>query len=63
MLASGLPIGKSLAEADLVDEARAVMSAMKARGAPYRWRSGPLSFVASAPPMVASSKADSIGRN
>lgn len=33
MLAAGLPIGKSLAEADLVDQARAVMEAMKARGA------------------------------
>ncbi|MBS0595747.1 MAG: phosphoglycerate kinase [Ottowia sp.] len=33
MLAAGLPIGKSLAEADLVDEARAVMAAMAARGA------------------------------
>jgi phosphoglycerate kinase len=33
MLASGLPIGRSLAEADLVDEARAVMAAMRARGA------------------------------
>jgi phosphoglycerate kinase len=33
MLASGLPIGKSLAETDLVEEARAVMAAMKARGA------------------------------
>jgi phosphoglycerate kinase len=33
MLAAGLPIGKSLAEADLLDEARAVMQAMKARGA------------------------------
>jgi phosphoglycerate kinase len=33
MLASGLPIGKSLAEPDLLDEARAVMEAMKARGA------------------------------
>jgi phosphoglycerate kinase len=33
MLASGLKIGKSLAEADLVEEARAVMAAMKARGA------------------------------
>jgi phosphoglycerate kinase len=33
MLAAGLPIGKSLAEADLADQARAVMSAMKARGA------------------------------
>jgi phosphoglycerate kinase len=33
MLASGLPIGKSLAETDLVEEARAVMSAMNARGA------------------------------
>ncbi len=33
MLAQGLPIGKSLAEPDLLDEARAVMAAMKARGA------------------------------
>src|SRR6478752_6949987 len=33
MLASGLPIGKSLAEADLIAEAKAVIEAMKARGA------------------------------
>ena len=33
MLAAGLPIGKSLAEPDLVDQAKAVMAAMKARGA------------------------------
>ena len=33
LLASGLPIGKSLAEAALVDEAKAVIAAMKARGA------------------------------
>ena len=33
MLAAGLNIGKSLAEVDLVDKARAVMAAMKARGA------------------------------
>ena len=33
MLAAGLNIGKSLAEPDLLDEARAVMAAMKARGA------------------------------
>jgi phosphoglycerate kinase len=33
MLAAGLPIGKSLAEVDLVDEARTVMQKMKARGA------------------------------
>ncbi len=33
MLAAGLNIGKSLAEADLVDKARAVIDAMKARGA------------------------------
>jgi phosphoglycerate kinase len=33
MLAAGLPIGNSLAEKDLLDEAKAVMSAMKARGA------------------------------
>ena len=33
MLAAGLAIGKSLAEADLVNEAKAVIDAMKARGA------------------------------
>jgi len=33
LLAAGLPIGKSLAEPDLVGEARTVMAAMKARGA------------------------------
>jgi phosphoglycerate kinase len=33
MLAAGLPVGKSLVEADLVGEALAVMKAMKARGA------------------------------
>ena len=33
MLAAGLNIGKSLAEADLVDEAKAVIEAMKVRGA------------------------------
>jgi phosphoglycerate kinase len=33
MLAAGLPIGKSLVEPGLIDEARAVMQAMKARGA------------------------------
>jgi len=33
MLAAGLPIGKSLAEADLVDQARTVMHLMKSRGA------------------------------
>jgi phosphoglycerate kinase len=33
LLAAGLPIGKSLAEADLVNEAKAVIDAMKARGA------------------------------
>ncbi len=33
MLASGLPIGKSLVEADLLDQAKAVIEAMKARGA------------------------------
>ncbi|HJV71825.1 phosphoglycerate kinase [Ideonella sp.] len=33
MLAAGLKIGKSLAEADLVSEASAVIAAMKARGA------------------------------
>jgi phosphoglycerate kinase len=33
LLAAGLPIGKSLAEADLVGDAKAVIDAMKARGA------------------------------
>jgi phosphoglycerate kinase len=33
LLASGLPIGKSLAEPDLVDQAKAVIEAMRARGA------------------------------
>ena len=33
MLAAGLPIGKSLAEPDLVDQARSVIEAMRARGA------------------------------
>ena len=33
MLAAGLPIGKSLAEPDLVGQAKAVIEAMKARGA------------------------------
>ncbi|MET4577051.1 phosphoglycerate kinase [Ottowia thiooxydans] len=33
MLAQGLPIGKSLAEPDLVDQAKAVIAAMKQRGA------------------------------
>lgn len=33
MLAAGLPIGKSLAEPDLLGDARAVIEAMKARGA------------------------------
>src|SRR5690348_12252101 len=33
MLAAGLPIGKSLAEPDLVDQAKAVIAAMSARGA------------------------------
>ena len=33
MLAAGLPIGKSLAEPDLLDEAKAVIEAMRARGA------------------------------
>jgi len=33
LLAAGLPIGKSLAEPDLVEEARAIMEMMKQRGA------------------------------
>jgi len=33
MVAAGLPIGKSLAEADLADEAKRIMEAMRARGA------------------------------
>jgi phosphoglycerate kinase len=33
MLAAGLKIGKSLAEADLVEEAKAIIDMMAARGA------------------------------
>ncbi len=33
LLAAGLPIGKSLAEVDLVDEAKRIIDAMRARGA------------------------------
>ncbi len=33
MLAAGLPIGKSLVEAELVDQARAVIASMRSRGA------------------------------
>ena len=33
LLAAGMPIGKSLAEPDLVDQARSVIQAMRARGA------------------------------
>jgi len=33
MLAAGLPVGKSLAEAELVEEAKKIMAAMQARGA------------------------------
>src|SRR3954471_22105787 len=33
LLAAGMPIGKSLAEPDLLDQAKAVIEAMKARGA------------------------------
>ena len=33
MLAAGLPIGKSLAEGELVDEAKKIMAAMRSRGA------------------------------
>ncbi|HXH02585.1 MAG TPA: phosphoglycerate kinase [Candidatus Competibacteraceae bacterium] len=33
MLAAGLPVGKSLVEAELVDEARAIIEMMQARGA------------------------------
>jgi len=33
LLAAGLPIGRSLAEAELVDEARKIMAAMRSRGA------------------------------
>ena len=33
MLASGLPIGKSLAEPNLLNDAKSVIDAMKARGA------------------------------
>ena len=42
MLASGLKIGKSLAEADLVDEAKAIIDAKPARAA-HRCRFRPTS--------------------
>ncbi len=55
MLAAGLPIGKSLAEADLVNDARAVIDAMKARGAAVPIPSDVVTakaFSADAPPTV-----------
>jgi phosphoglycerate kinase len=37
MLAAGFNIGKSLAEADLVDEAKAIMQLMRARGPVFHY--------------------------
>jgi phosphoglycerate kinase len=59
MLAAGLPIGKSLAEADLVGEAKAVMEAMKARGAEVPIPTDVVvakTFAADAPPTVKAAK-------
>jgi phosphoglycerate kinase len=64
MLACGLPIGKSLAEADLVEEARDVMAAMKARGAEVPIPSDVVvaqSFAADAPATL--KKATEVGPN
>jgi phosphoglycerate kinase len=59
MLAAGLPIGKSLAEKDLIDQAGSIMAAMKARGAsvpiPIDVVVAP-SFAADAPAIVKAAK-------
>ena len=55
LLAAGLPIGNSLAEADLVSEAKAVIEALKARGAAVPIPSDVVTakkFAADAPPTV-----------
>ena len=59
MLAAGLKIGKSLAEPDLVDQAKAVIEAMKARGAEV-----PIpTDVVTAKTFSADAKADDQGRH
>jgi phosphoglycerate kinase len=57
MLAAGLKIGKSLAEADLVGEARAVIDAMQARGAAVPIPTDVVTAKAFSPDAVATVKA------
>ena len=57
MLASGLPIGKSLAERELLDEARAVMAVMQARGAAVPIPTDVVTAKSFSPDAVASVKA------
>ena len=57
MLAAGLKIGKSLAEADLVGEAKAVIEAMKARGAAVPIPTDVVTAKAFSPDAVATVKA------
>ena len=57
MLAAGLPIGKSLAERDLVDEARAIMDMMRARGAAVPIPTDVVTAKTFAPDALASTKA------
>jgi phosphoglycerate kinase len=57
MLAAGLPIGKSLAEPDLLDQAHAVIAAMKARGAAVPIPSDVVTAKTFAPDAVATVKA------
>lgn len=59
MLAAGLPIGKSLAERDLVDEARAIMDMMRARGAAVPIPSDVVTATAFSADAVATTKAAS----
>ena len=57
MLAAGLPIGKSLAEPDLLDAARQVMASMQARGAAVPIPTDVVTAKAFAPDAVATVKA------
>jgi len=59
MLAAGLNIGKSLAEPDLLDQAKAVIAAMKARGAAVPIPTDVVTAKTFAPDAVASLKAAS----
>jgi len=59
MLAAGLNIGKSLAEPDLLDQAKAVIAAMKARGAAVPIPTDVVTAKTFAPDAVASVKAAS----